>query len=133
MNSITHIPKKFNLVKTLFITCFLLVLSVISASASYLLIPMDENQKNHLKAYGVAYWVLQNEVEVQWLLNYRGGSFMIKNIKLIETECVIRGVSYEIIADVQSTKILTEIADPEVNMDVVKLEKPPKMAVYSPK
>ena len=104
-----------------------------SATASYLLIPMDVNQKNHLKAYGVAYWVLQNEVEVQWLLNYRGGSFMIKNIKLIETECIIRGVSYEIIADVQSTKILREIADPEVNMDVVKLEKPPKMAVYSPK
>lgn len=94
---------------------------------------MDMNQKNHLKAYGIAYWVLQNDIEVQWLLNYRGGTFMIKNIQLIENECVIRGVSYEIIADVQSTQILREISNPEINMEIVKLEKAPKIAVYSPK
>ena len=94
---------------------------------------MDMDQKNHLKAYGIAYWVLENNVEVRWLLNYRGGSFLIKNNSLLKDECVIRGVSYEIIADLQSNLILEEISDPSVNMDVVKLEKAPKMAVYSPK
>lgn len=94
---------------------------------------MDEVQSNHLKSYGIAYWVLQNDVEVYWLLNYRGGSFMIKNYNTVEEECVIRGVSYEIIADVRANLILSEIADPEVNQESVKLEKVPKIAVYSPK
>ena len=100
--------------------------------ASFLLIPMDDEQKNHLKAYGIAYWTIQNKVEVQWLLNYRGGSFMIQYVQDVEQECVIRGVSYEIIADVQAQSILNEIAQPEENMDVVKLEKAPKIAVYTP-
>ncbi len=94
---------------------------------------MDEGQKNHLKAYGIAYYTLQNTIKVDWLLNYRGGSFLIKHYTEIENECSIRGVSYEIIADVQSTKILTSIASPEVNQDVVRLEKTPKVAIYSPK
>lgn len=98
-----------------------------------LLIPMDETQKNHLKAYGIAYWVLQNDVDVEWLLNYRGGSFMIQHLSSLEEECIIRGVSYQVIADVQAANILREISDPEVNMEVVKLEKSPKIAVYSPK
>jgi len=94
---------------------------------------MDENsQKNHLKAYGIAYWVLQNDIEVEWLLNYRGGSFMISHYQTIEEECIIRGVSYEIIADVQASQIKMEIADPEVNQEVVKLQKAPKIAVYTP-
>jgi len=101
--------------------------------AVYILIPMDEGQKNHLKAYGIAYYTLQNTIKVDWLLNYRGGSFLIKHYTEIENECSIRGVSYEIIADVQSTKILTSIASPEVNQDVVRLEKTPKVAIYSPK
>lgn len=118
--------------RILFCISFLLLLSV-SAKASYLLIPMDNSQKNHLKAYGIAYWTLKNEVEVFWLLNYRGGSFAIKNNKTIESECVIRGVSFDIIGDGQYAAIVEEIANPEVNMDVVKLEKAPKVAVYSPK
>lgn len=101
--------------------------------AAKLLIPMDDSQKNHLKAYGIAYWVLQNDVDVEWLLNYRGGSFMIENLKSLEQECIIRGVTFQIIADVQAANILREISDPEVNMEVVKLEKSPKIAVYSPK
>jgi hypothetical protein len=101
--------------------------------ASFLLIPMDTEQKNHLKAYGIAYWTLKNDVEISWLLNYRGGSFMLKNIKAIEQECLIRGVTYEVIADAKASAILQEIANPEVNMDEVKLEKAPKVAVYSPK
>ena len=115
---------------------FLLIIILFFCSkvwASYILIPMDQGQKNHLKAYGIAYYTLQNTIKVDWLLNYRGGSFLIKHYAEIENECSIRGVSYEIIADVQSTKILTSIASPEVNQDVVRLEKTPKVAIYSPK
>lgn len=111
----------------LFISCSLI------SQAAYILIPMDLDQKDHLKAYGIAYWTLRHDVEVHWLLNYRGGSFMIKHAKEIENECTIRGVSFEVIADAKSTAILTEISDPEVNMEDVKLEKAPKVAVYSPK
>ena len=100
---------------------------------SHILITMDENQSNHLKAYGIAYWVLLNEIEMHWLLNYQGGSFMCKHSETIENECIIRGVSYEIIADAKSTAILKEISNPEVNQESVKLEKAPKIAVYSPK
>jgi len=102
------------------------------AFASKLLIPMDQSQSNHLKAYGVAFWVLENDLEIKWLLNYRCGSFMLPNAKEIESECVIRGVSYEIIADAQAIAIESEILSPEKNMDLVKLEKVPKIAVYSP-
>jgi len=105
----------------------------LSSSAAKILIQMDDSQKNHMKAYGIAYWILQNDIEVQWLLNYRGGSFMIDQYKAIEEECVIRGVSFQVIADVQANSILREIGDPEANMEVVKLEKAPKIAVYSPK
>jgi len=106
---------------------------LLRVEAAYLLIPMDDTQQNHLKAYGITYWVLQQDVEVDWLLNYRGGSFMCKYHDLIEQECVIRGVSYQIIANAQSSAILLEISDPQANMDAVKLHKPPKVAVYSPK
>ena len=102
--------------------------------ASKILIPMDEeNQRNHLKAYGIAYWILQNEIEVEWLLNYRGGSFLVANYNSIQEECTIRGVTYELITDVKVNAIKTEISNPEVNMEVVKLEKAPKIAVYTPK
>jgi len=115
-------------------TALLLVLFLLTLSihAAYLLIPMDQAQKNHLKAYGVAYWILTNNVEVNWLLNYRGGSFMCKYAKEIENECVIRGVSYQVIADVQSTAILQEISEPSANMDIMELTKAPKIAVYTP-
>ncbi len=116
-----------------FILIILLVFSLTRVQAAYLLIPMDQTQKNHLKAYGIAFWILQQDVEVSWLLNYRGGSFMIKYMKAVESECFIRGVSSEVIADAQSTAILMEISDPEVNMDEVKLNKTPRIAVYSPK
>jgi hypothetical protein len=112
----------------------LLLITSLFVNASYILIPMDSGkQKNHLKAYGVAYWVLQNDIEIEWLLNYRGGSFLIQQNKTIEEECIIRGVSYELIADVQANQIKQKIADPEVNQEIVKLEKVPKIAVYTPK
>ncbi len=111
----------------------LLCLSVFRIHASYLLIPMDESQRNHLKAYGVAYWSLKGELEIHWLLNYRGGSFLIPNVKAVANECLIRGVSYETISDAQRNSILADIANPEENQDAVKLEKAPRIAVYSPK
>lgn len=94
---------------------------------------MDNLQKNHLKAYGIAYWILKQDIEVYWLLNYRGGSFLFSDNKKFTDELNIRGVSYEVIADSKSRSILDEIASPEVNMEAVKLEKAPKMAVYTPK
>jgi len=118
--------------KKLFIISLFLFLTF-AANAAYILIPMDDTQKNHLKAYGVIYWVLQHDVEASWLLNYKGGSFMFKQADVFENELKIRGVSYQIIADVQSSAILREIADPEANMDEVKLHKAPKIAVYAPK
>jgi hypothetical protein len=105
----------------------------INSFALYILIPMDETQTNHLKAYGVSFWVLQQQGEVSWLLNYRGGSFLIKYDAKIERECKLRGVSYNNIADIQASQIISDISQPEVNMDVVKLQKAPKIAVYSPK
>lgn len=97
------------------------------------LIPMDPKQTDHLKAYGVAYWILTKGVKVDWMLNYRGGSFAFPYFTEGENECVVRGVSYEIVPDVQYNSILAGIANPEVNEDIVKLEKAPKIAVYSPK
>ncbi|HYV92958.1 MAG TPA: hypothetical protein VE978_14305 [Chitinophagales bacterium] len=103
------------------------------AFASMVLIPMDPKQTDHLKAYGVAYWILTKGVKVDWMLNYRGGSFAFPYFTEGENECVVRGVSYEIVPDVQYNSILAGIANPEVNEDIVKLEKAPKIAVYSPK
>ncbi len=103
-----------------------------AARASEILIPMDLAQANHLKSYGVAFWLLKQGVAVDWLLNYRGGSFAVPYNDKIESECKIRGVSYEVLADGQYTAVLTEIADPEQNMDVMKMEKA-RVAVYSPK
>ena len=116
------------------ITILSLVVIVTNNSfATRILIPMDEeSQRNHLKAYGIAYWILQNEIEVEWLLNYRGGSFLVANYNSIQEECTIRGVTYELITDAKVNTIKTKISDPEVNMEVVKLEKAPKIAVYTP-
>ncbi len=100
--------------------------------AAYTLIPMDETQTNHLKAYGIAFLALEKGVEVDWLLNYKGGSFAIKSNTSLEKECLIRGVKYQNLADAAMSAILDEIAQPEINMDAVRLEKAPKIAVYSP-
>ncbi len=115
------------------IIIFLLLINSGLSMASSILIPMDESQENHLKSYGLAYWTLKQELPIQWLLNYRGGSFLIPYANSLESECKIRGISYEVIADVQVASILNAISDPETNMDAVKLEKAPKIAVYSPK
>lgn len=103
-----------------------------SAEAARLLLPMDKSQRDHLKAYGIAYFALQQGIEINWMLNYRGGSFSMPQIATLENECRIRGVSYEVIPEARYNQLLVEIADPEVNMDVVKLEVAPKIAVYTP-
>ena len=103
------------------------------AFASSILIPMDaKTQQNHLKAYGITYWLLEQKQNVQWLLNYRGGAFLVPSSERIERECLIRGVSYELISDSKTAQILQEISSPSKNMDAVVLEKAPKIAVYTP-
>ena len=87
--------------------------------AGMLLIPMDESQQNHIKSYGIAYWVLEQKLPIEWLLNYRGGSFLMENIPTIQRKCTERGVSFQVIADAQVQAIYQEIADPEVNMEKV--------------
>jgi len=113
------------------LSCFLLISSATVANSIF--IPMDDRQANHLKAYGIAYWILRSETEVDWLLNYRGGSFMCKFHPAIQNELVVRGVSFEVISDAQTNQIIAEIASPAVNYDIMRLEKFPRIAVYSPK
>ncbi len=113
---------------------FLAFFFSLQSYASYILIPMDEvSQKDHLKAYGLTYWVLGEQQKVQWLLNYRGGSFLLSDTENTQKECKIRGVSFEILSDAKAANILKEISSPSQNMEAVVLEKAPKIAVYSPK
>ena len=123
--------KNYTFLKKYLLTAVLFSLTL-QISALHLLIPMDEVQKNHLKAYGIAYWALRLDNEVKWLLNYRGGSFLMQHSRAIENECVVRGVSFETIADAQAASILNDIARPEVNQDAVSMNKAPEIAVYSP-
>ena len=105
-----------------------------SIKASFLLLPMDETvQKNHLKAYGITFWCLNKDYKASWLLNYRGGSFLLPDVEEIRRECQIRGVSFEVLSDQEQVAILNEISSPSQNMESVVLEKAPKIAVYTPK
>jgi len=105
-----------------------------TAKASFILLPMDETtQQNHLKAYGITYWCLSKDYKASWLLNYRGGSFLLPDVAEIRKECQIRGVSFEILSDSEEASILEEISSPSQNMESVILEKAPKIAVYTPK
>ncbi|MBI1837373.1 MAG: asparagine synthetase B [Flavobacteriia bacterium] len=112
---------------------FICLMSFGNVKATQLLVPMDESQTNHLKAYGVAFWMLEHEIVIEWLLNYKGGSFLTPHLKAIEEELILKGVKYEVIADGQANNIRTQIASPEANMEIVQLEKAPKIAVYTPK
>jgi hypothetical protein len=118
--------------KILLFTVLFFVLSI-ESYASYVLIPMDaDTQKNHLKAYGITYWVLAKQQKVKWLLNYRGGSFLMPDTDALRKECQIRGVSFELLSNAKAESILSEIESPSQNMDAVVLEKAPKIAVYTP-
>ena len=119
-----------------YLTLLLIFLAVIGLAtpgrANFVLIPMDDRQTDHLKAYGIAYKTLKDDGEVDWLLNYRGGSFLIKQSTALETECRARGVSFESLTDGKAAQIKAQIADPDVNMNVVTLQKAAKIIVYSP-
>ena len=118
--------------KLLTILTFLLISN--SIWASFIYVPMNhDNQRNHLKAYGIVYFGLEAGLKSKWLLNYDGGAFLIENNKAIENECKIRGVSYQIVSDAKAQLILQEISAPSSNQEAVTLEKAPKIAVYSPK
>ncbi len=121
------------ILRSTFLILFAWIFFASHSFASRILIPMDEGQSNHLKAYGIAYWILSQGDEVEWLLNYKGGSFLFPNKQSFQNEMVIRGVSYDVISETQAIQILEEIGSPNKNMDVMKLEVPPKIAVYSPK
>lgn len=116
---------------------YFLLIIILSITAPvfgfHLLIPMDGVQKNHLKAYGITFWILENGGEAEWLLNYRGGSFICPYSKSIQDECAIRGVTTELVSSAQYASIIEEIKRDDINMDAVKLQKAPKIAVYSPK
>ncbi len=110
---------------------FLLQSSLLIAQGK-ILIPMDLSQTDHLKAYGIAYWALTKGTEVDWLLNYRGGSFMLDAYEVAASECRIRGVSFERLSGTQAAQVYAEVQGENNNMDVVRLEKAPKIAVYAP-
>ncbi len=113
--------------------CIVLILAFSAGrlTGNSLLIPMDGAQQNHLKAYGAAFFILKKNIYVDWLLNYRGGSFLVPYSEAVENECMIRGVSVERITDMKTNAILNEISNPGINMNVVRLETAPRIAVYS--
>jgi hypothetical protein len=116
-----------------YLTLVILFVSLV-AKANFILLPMDDvSQKNHLKAYGITFWCLDKNYKASWLLNYRGGSFLLPDAPEIRKECQIRGVSFEPLSEAEATQILNEIASPSQNMETVVLEKAPKIAVYTPK
>ncbi len=118
--------KRFSILVFFLLSC--------TMKASFLLLPMDETvQKNHLKAYGITFWCLNKDYKASWLLNYRGGSFLLPDVEEIRRECQIRGVSFEVLSDQEQATIINEISSPSQNMESVVLEKAPKIAVYTPK
>ncbi|MBS1586476.1 MAG: asparagine synthetase B [Bacteroidetes bacterium] len=109
------------------------MLCCLPGRAAKLFIPMDaEGQHEHLKAYGIAFAALKENIPVDWLLNYKGGSFGMDQAESIERLCKLRGVAYEIMSDAQYLGVLEKISNPDFNGDIIKLEKAPKIAVYTP-
>jgi len=120
--------------KTIIYTLLLTVFFQTTGFASFVLLPMEaEGQQNHLKAYGITYWALEKQYKVSWLLNFRGGSFLLPDTDEVRKECQIRGVTFEVFSDSKMNAILEEISSPSQNMETVVLEKAPKIAVYTPK
>lgn len=110
----------------------LLLLFTGQSFANAILIPMDDSQSNHLKAYGIAYTTLKNNTEIDWLLNYRGGSFLLNYSSNTQKECLVRGVSFEIISDADVQTLKQQISNPDINMEIMRLHKAARIAVYSP-
>lgn len=115
-----------------FLTFLYIIIFSFTISASSILIKMNNNQTNHLKAYGIAFWSIENFGQIKWLLNYEGGSFLIPYNSIIEKECIIRDVSFEMISDNDVQLILNNISSPSINQESIDLDKTPKIAVYTP-
>jgi len=109
---------------------FLLLLAPLPAHAQSLLVPMDRIQTNHLKAYGLTYWTLEEFGRAEWLLNYRGGSFLLPDLSAVRREAALRGVSLEPVGAADEARIRAEIENS--NMESVVLEKAPEIAIYTP-
>ena len=121
-----------NVVKNVALILISLALLAGESPGQKILIPMDLGQTDHLKAYGIAYWTLTRGVEIDWLLNYRGGSFMMDAAGFIAAECRIRGVAIEELGSAQAAKVYADVQRDDNNMDVIRLEKSPRIAVYVP-
>ncbi|MFH0765124.1 MAG: hypothetical protein V2A61_01755 [Calditrichota bacterium] len=113
-----------------FVILAILLSITVPCWAGKLLIPMDLAQRDHLKAYGIAYWTVNQGGKAEWLLNYRQGSFLLDGLEQIERLCRLRGVTCEPVDGSAAARIYTEIE--QNNMEVVPLEKAPKIAVYAP-
>ena len=112
------------------VAIFLSLFVSFNGFSTQILIPMDDTQSNHLKAYGLAFWSLENNVTLEWLLNYRGGSFLLPHMRAIEEELLVRNVKYEVLADGQVNQIRSQISNPEVNMEIGKGTK--DCSLYTP-
>ncbi|MEM8558258.1 MAG: asparagine synthetase B, partial [Bacteroidota bacterium] len=111
---------------------FALLLVAIPLRAQDILVPMDERQTDHLKAYGVMYWYLAQGHDADWLLNYRGGSFLMTDVAGLQDELRIRGVAFEPVSAGAAAQIVAEVESEGSNSSLVRLEKAPKVAVYAP-
>ena len=121
-----------NAVRRIGLVAIALALSAGPAIGQKILIPMDLGQTDHLKGYGIAYWTLTKGLEIDWLLNYRGGSFMMDAVEFLAAECRVRGVAFEELGSAQAAQIYADVQRDDNNMDVVRLEKAPRIAVYVP-
>lgn len=121
-----------NKLRNLVIAFSLLIGASPAVGQQKILIPMDLKQTDHLKAYGVAYWLLAHGIDVDWLLNYRGGSFLMDYADALASECRVRGVAFYALSGSQAAQIYAEVQREDNNMDGVRLEKAPKIAVYVP-
>ena len=121
-----------SMIQRIFLLSILLLVSTGTTRAQDILVPMDDTQSDHLKAYGLTFWALERQVDVDWLLNYRGGSFLFAREPEIEAELRIRGVSYEVISGSRTASIISEVESDAANTSMVRLEKPPRIAVYAP-
>ena len=120
-----------------FLACLAAVLAIAvgaapGARAQDLLVAMDAGQTNHLRAYGVVYWALTADLEVEWLLNYRGGAFLLPLDGEVEARLREAGVSYERLSGAQTASVLGSVEDPANNQATIRLEKAPRVAVYAP-
>lgn len=124
--------KRFLMIKHISFILLVLIFCTKLFAQDKIFIPMDLSQTNHLKSYGITFRALEKGYKADWLLNYRGGSFLIDYSDDVAKECLIEGVYFERISGVSAIKIYSEVQNEDNNMDVIRLEKAPRIAVYVP-